>query len=461
MGVTMSADPGAVLLSRTAWRARPTLAVLSLVMVAAAVVQLARLGSFMLDAQKPERSMLPLYETFVRHSCLSAYYRAAELARAGEADLYRPELYRGKLASFHQEIYQYPPPFLLLPGALAPVAGHDFLRLRALWFAVLVVPLLAALVLTARFVGGASGCTMALLAPAVLASLPTLLGLQYGNFHLAAVALSVLSLFGLRAGGRGWGHRLGVPVGAAVLAFVAWAKIFPVLLLVPLVVERRWRAVAWTAAWGAVWLLLAAVVLGPAPIRAFFDHQLGHVASGAAFPYLAENDRIISANLSAYAVALKLLTLIGVTPGPSLAGALSAGYAVALVVGLAAAAVRQRRAGDDRLAAMRLAVTALFLGALISPFAPQPYAGFAGLWLLTLLVPGAGPRRGPVLALAWLALAVMVHALPLHAGPTMLLLSLLGQLLALAPAVWVLAAPTTWAGGGSPRAVTGSGPPDR
>jgi hypothetical protein len=404
---------------------------LSGVLVAVAAVQLGRLGGFMADGERRELSVLPLYDTFVRHSCLSAYYRAAELARGGEEDLYRPELYRGTIGPFHQEIYQYPPPFLLLPRVLGAATGHDFFRLRPLWFGLAVLSVVGGLVAVSRSVRGPARRTVALLAPAVLAAVPTLLAFQYGNFHLAAVALAAVAFLLLRRPGRA-----GAPVGGALLAFVIWAKLFPGLLLVPLVVERRWRAVGWTAAWGAIWLLVAMVALGPAPLVAFVGHQLGEVVSGSAFPFLAENERVVAANLSVYAVALKVAGLVGGRPPRVLAGWVSAAAAVALVVGVARAAARQR--GDDPLASLRLALAALFLGALVSPFAPQPYAGFAGLWLLTLLVPGTPMAGALLLVPAWLALAVMVHALPLRAGPTLLLLSLVGQLVALAPAVGVL-----------------------
>jgi alpha-1,2-mannosyltransferase len=415
--------------------ARVRLTVLVAVLGTVTAVQLGRLTLFMIDGRRGQHSMLPLYDTFVRHSCLSAYYRAAELTRAGEPDVYQPALYRGTVGPFHQEIYEYPPPFLLLPRALGPVTGHDFSRLRAVWFVLLTGLVLAALALAARAVGGAAGRTVGLLAPAVLVSMPTLLGLQYGNFHMAAVPLAVLALLALRLEGPGW-RALGAPVGAATLAFVTWAKIFPGLLLVPLVVERRWRAVAWTAAWGVIWPLLTVALLGPDPLRAFFDHQLRHVASGAAFPFLAENDRVIAANLSAYALALKVGALAGSGAAAGLASLLSVTYAVLLIAAVARAATLRRQA--DPLARLQLALVALFLGALVSPFAPLPYAGFAGLWLLTTLVPGASARRAPVLVAGWLSLAVMAHTLPLHAGPPLLLLSLAAQVVALAPAVWVL-----------------------
>src|SRR5205085_769211 len=83
-----------------------------------AAAHLGRLGAFMLDGARGDHSVLPLYETFVRHSCLSAYFRADELARAEEPDLYQPALYTGDAGLFHQEIYEYAPPFLLLPRLL-------------------------------------------------------------------------------------------------------------------------------------------------------------------------------------------------------------------------------------------------------------------------------------------------------------------------------------------------------
>src|SRR5256885_7354284 len=92
--------------------ARPpfrTLALMALLLVLA-VVQLGRLGSFMLDCRRREHSTLPLYDTFVRHSCLSAYHPADELARGGEPDLHRPALYTGSVGPVHPEISQYPPP---------------------------------------------------------------------------------------------------------------------------------------------------------------------------------------------------------------------------------------------------------------------------------------------------------------------------------------------------------------
>jgi alpha-1,2-mannosyltransferase len=413
-----------------AWSRRRTLALLWLFISAVAVVQMVRLGSFLLDGSRRADSMLPLYDTAAEHSCLSAYHQGAILSRQHESDLYDPAHYTGKVGGerFKREVYEYPPPFLLLPRLLGAVTSEDFLRLRALWFPVLALPLLLALGLLAR---ATRQPAVALLAPAVLAAMPTMLSLQYGNFHLAALALAVLAMLALR------GER--PRMGGALLAFATLAKIFPGLLLVVLAAERRWRAVGWTLAWMIGWTLLSMVVLGPEPMAAFLQRQVGRVATGAAFPFMNANERVVAANMSFFAVVWKLGLLLG-HPSAALARLGSWLGAAALLVGVWRAA--RRRADEPA-----LWMAALFLGALVSPFAPNPYAPVALLWLLTLLLPAALPSRPRTLTLAatWLASSVMVYLLPLRAGPALLLLSLVGQLAGLAVALWVLAS--------SPRAV--------
>jgi hypothetical protein len=421
-----------------AWKRRRGLVLLWLLIGVVSVVQLARLGIFTLDSTRREHSMLPFYDTIAGHSCLTAYHRAALLVRTAEDDLYEPAHYAGTVrerrpgaTAFGVEAYEYPPPFLLLARPLALVTAEDFFRLRALWYPLLALPVMLALGLLARWID--RGGPAALLAPAVLAAMPTMLGLQYGNFHLGAVALAVLGMLALRAGGR-W------PIaGGALLGFAVTSKIFPGLLLVPLLVERRWRALGWAAAWILIWLLLSMAVLGPAPMVAFLEHQVARLASGEAFPFMDDNERVVAANMSVHALAWKVSLLLG-GQGSMLAGrVLTWLFAAALLAGLALAAARKSR--GDRLGDAQLWLAALFLGALVSPFAPNPYAQFALLWLLTLLVPQSLATRGRVLLLSagWLASSLMVHALPLPAGPALVGLSLVGQLLGIGVAGWVIA----------------------
>src|SRR5438105_2390737 len=55
--------------------ARPAVVALVAVPILIAAVQLGRLAAFMVDGRARQHSMLP-HDTFVRHSCLSAYHRA-------------------------------------------------------------------------------------------------------------------------------------------------------------------------------------------------------------------------------------------------------------------------------------------------------------------------------------------------------------------------------------------------
>jgi len=408
-----------------AWRRRRVLALLWLLISAVAAVQMVRLSIFMFDGSRRAQSMLPFYDTIAEHSCLSAYHRASELSRDSGGDVYEPSAYVGEIGEgrFKVERYEYPPPFLLLPRALGAITGHDFLRLRALWFALMSLSLMLALGLVARDVQRPAP---ALLAPAVLAAMPTLLSLQYGNFHVAAVALAVLGMLALRG-------RLEI-AGGALLAFATVSKIFPGLLIVALVAGRRWSAVGWTAIWVAVWSLLSVIVLGPAPMADFLQLQLGQVATGAAFPFMAENQRVVAANMSIHGLVWKVGLLIG---HPSAAAARVSSW---IFGGLLVAAVARAARRTERLAQAQLWMAALFLGGLASPFAPNPYAQLALLWLLTLLVPQTLPHRAAtaVLAGGWLASSVMVHALPLQGGAVLLALSLVGQLSGMAIAAWAL-----------------------
>lgn len=434
LGVALLLGGGGLWLARRlpasldgAWHRRRMLACLWLLISAVAVVQVTRLSIFMFDGARRQQSMLPLYDTIAEHSCLSAYHRAGELSRAEDSELYEPGPYQGKIGEgrFKVERYEYPPPFLLLPRLLGAVTGHDFLRLRPLWFALMALPLMLALGLVARFTERSA---VGLLAPAVLAAMPTMLSLQYGNFHVAAVTLAMLGMLALRERGR-----LEI-AGGALLAFATLSKIFPGLLIIALAAERRWRAVGWTVAWLFVWTLLSIVVLGPAPMAAFLDLQLGRVASGAAFPFMADNERVVAANMSIHALVWKVGLLAG---HPSAAAARVVSW---IFCGLLAVAVALAARRWERLSQAQLWMTALFLGGLCSPFAPNPYAQLPLLWLLTLLVPQALPHRGKtvVLAGAWLASSVMVYALPLRAGPALLWLSLVGQLSGIGVALWAL-----------------------
>jgi hypothetical protein len=97
---------------------------------------------------------------------------------------------------FRVDQYEYPPPFLLAPRALSVVAP-GFLRLRASWFGLSGLVLLAGLLGAARAMAPPAGARALLLAPVVLVSLGTLNTLQKGNVQLVVIAMAVLAMAAL------------------------------------------------------------------------------------------------------------------------------------------------------------------------------------------------------------------------------------------------------------------------
>jgi hypothetical protein len=106
---------------------------------------------------------------------------------------------------------------------------------------------------------------------------------------------------------------------------------------VTLLAQRRWRELAWTAAFGLGFSVLALAWLGPEPFAAFLGYQLPRLASGAAFSFAERPEVpafIVARNDSVYGIAHKL-HLLGVPgAGPGLAQLVTWTY-TALVVWLA------------------------------------------------------------------------------------------------------------------------------
>jgi hypothetical protein len=369
-----------------------------------ALVMVARLAVFMTDDARPGFSVFPSSGWEVRHSCVSAYFVAAGAAR-DEGGVYRADLYtapgddgRGvrkplMLGRFGVDVYEYPPPFLLLPRVLRQVAP-DFLAFRLLWFVLGGAVVILAMVLVARALPPLAARRALLLAPLVWASLPTLSALQKGNVQLVVVALAMLAMLLF--------ERRRFAAGGALLAFATVSKLFPGLLLVYLIARRQWRAVAWTAAMGALLVALSLADLGARQYLAFADHLPGLVG-GEAFPAFRNPGAMaINFSIPGLVFKLKLLGLGGLSFGASKL----VGWLYTLVVLAVVVAVSRRSWPDDAKPSVWLAI--LILATLRSPFLPQAYASFPPLWLLTLLAARQPPTPKTLLLTlgAWLALNV-------------------------------------------------------
>ena len=381
-----------------------SLLVLSGLATLVALVVLGRLAVFMADDARPSFSAFPSSGWELRHSCVSAYFVAAGAAREGRS-VYRDELYtapdddgRGvrkplMLGRFGIDVYEYPPPFLLLPGALRAVVP-GFPAFRLLWFVLNGVVVAFVMVRVAHALPPPAARRALLLAPLVWISLPTLSALQKGNVQLMIVALAMLAMLLF--------ERRRFAAGGALLAFATVSKLFPGLLLVYLIVRRQWRAVAWTAAMGALLVVLSLAVVGGRQYVAFADHLPG-LLGGEAFPAF-RNPSAIAINFSIPGLVFKLKVLgLG---GLSFGASKIVGWLYTLVVLVVVVTVSRRPWPDADKPALWLAI--LILATLRSPFLPQAYAAFPPLWLLTLLAARQPPTAKTLLLTmaAWLALNV-------------------------------------------------------
>jgi hypothetical protein len=228
-----------------------------------------------------------------------------------------------------------------------------------------------------------------------LASDLTIGTLQVGNLQAIVFALAMLAMVFLA--------QRRYAVGGALLAFVTVSKLFPGLLLVYLLVQRKWRALAWTAGLTVVLVAISLLDTGRAPYSALFNHLPG-LLGGEAFPAL-RNPGAIAINYSVPGMAFKL-RLFGI-PGASFAAMKIVGWIYTLIVLSVTVIVARRTLNRVEQPLAWLAI--LILASLRSPFLPG-YAIIPALWLLTLLAAVVGPtvRTLYFALLAWLILNISV-----------------------------------------------------
>ena len=431
---------------------RRAVAVLWALLAVLAVVQMGRLATYMTDPSSDWflTTRTPLW---AKHECMPAYFQGAELAQHGE-DPYDPSHYPGLNREAEpttamegmtpEDPYLYPPQFLLLPR-LGMAFTHDYATLRVLWFGVQVSLFVGVATWLALWIGGRPGRLGLWLLPALLVAFPTLHSFQFGQFHLATVALAVAAFLCFESGRRA--------VGGGLLATAVLAKMFPAMLLIPLLARRKFRELAWTAGLGLAFTALALAVLGPAPFVAFLGDHLPRLGDGSAFAFHEvwpeAASLLINDNQGPYGLVLKL-GLLGV-PGMHEVTAARVGRVFSLVV-LALALLwglrrfRERlgaRRGRGRLAGAAGWLALLGLASLASPGAWGDYVPVTAVWLLTLLaVPMVQSRRAAfLLAPVWLFQGTLLGTMPLGewAPPVpMAILSGLGAVMLLGLFGWVV-----------------------
>jgi hypothetical protein len=379
-----------------------SLKIVATVATLAALLVLTRLAVFMIDPSRAAYSLVPSSRWEVEHNCLTAYYVSSQAASTTQ-DIYDDALFTSlddvptkprkplMLGPFKIDVFEYPPPFLLLPRGLLRLA-HDFTRLRMLWFGLSGGVVLAAVLAVVRFMGPAAGTRALLLSPLMWLSLPMLSCLQKGNVQVLVIAASMLAMVLIERGSEA--------TGGAVLAFMAMSKIYPGMLVIFLLAQRRWRALAFTAGAGIVFLAVSLVDTGWAPYASFL-RRLPQILGGEAFPAF-RNPAAVAVNFSIPGLVFKLKQF-GV-PGMTFAVSKLVGWAYTLVVVAFTVLAARRTLDKDRLPAVWMAI--LILATMRAPFLPVAYAAIPPLWLLTLMAATVAPS-GRVVTMVGVLWAVL------------------------------------------------------
>jgi hypothetical protein len=402
---------------------------LCLLVALAALARTAGVAWYMADATHPQASVYWFDHFYRAHSCFSAYWRAAMLARARVDNLYDTSHYNDALFHrFEVDEYLYVPQFLILPR-LGLVLTSDFLLLRALWFAIEAGLFVLATIVLCRWIGGEEGRRVALLLPALWLSTSILATLQVGNYQVAAVSVAMMAMVCF--------DRDRAALGGALLALAGF-KLWPLLLVVYLAAAKWWRGVAWTVAFSLAYCALTYLWMGPAPFEGFLHYDWPRIASRSAWSFADDLD-VTSINYSVPGAVLKLKALgaTGMTGGvEDLADKLWT-----LVVLVLAVFSAWRSAQMSRLQRASCWLSLLALASFRTPFVPDFYGLVLPVWLWSTLAAGTQFTRRNVawLALLWLALNTVApfDGTPLI-GYSRLALATVGQLVSISLCSWVL-----------------------
>jgi len=371
-------------------------AVLALLML----VQVSRLSVFMTDRESTWASTFPPVEFTITHMCMASYVHAADLTRQNDPNLYDTGHYPNfglteaediltsvvGLQPYLDDSFHYPPPFLLLPRTWLAVS-NDYLVMRSIWFAIQILTFGAFAVLLALWIGGSAGAWALWMLPLVLATMPTMFNFQFGQIHLFTIWTTMAAMLAF---------EVKRPVlGGMLLAGGIASKLFPGILVLYMLFQRRWRDLAWTAVFGAVFAGLSLAVTGRAPFAQFFGYTLPRLLSGEAFSFVTD-PLVITTNLSVPGMVWKL-DFLGVEGASAWLGPTSTVYTVLILIATWYAA----RLDVDRVGRVQIWLALLILASLRSALVPI-YGVAPVLWLMTLELDSVDTRKGLIgFALSW------------------------------------------------------------
>lgn len=337
--------------------------------VAAAVVLLFRLSQFLYWTGQIQWG----YD-------FSAYWAAAARLMRGLSPYERFQL-AGTYSPQQQYLYLYPPPLAVAATPLAGGFPSDYRLAMWAWFALGLVVLITTVWAVSRvqdlgdrfdLLRSRRGWLWLLVG--AIAFPPVVAELVLGNVHLLLLGLLALAWLGVRRGGSRGDFFAGIGIGIAALI-----KVFPGLLLVWLVVTRRYRAAAVAVVAAGISALVTLPITGLQP---WLDYPRVLANLG---PPLDTTDTLAPTVWLASALGFDLARAIVDVTG------------LTLVTGLGWA-VRGRGADESSVAAAFGAAVATSI--LIAPALYQHYLAILVLPFLLALSAGVRPR--------WLALAYLL-----------------------------------------------------
>ena len=200
------------------------------------------------------------------------YYTAAWAVRHGSPlDLlydpiwYQAETERAGITGI-AALFNYYTPFSAL--VMLPLAGLTPTAAKQIWTLINLSMLAGVVFLVARHtrIGWLPATALALLATNALGN-----NFLFGQFYLVLTVLLILAVL------------LGAtrPVAAGLcLALATVVKLFPAVFLIYFAIRHQWRAVLWTAIWGAVLTGISIAALGWEPHRVFLQEVLPRTMRG-------------------------------------------------------------------------------------------------------------------------------------------------------------------------------------
>lgn len=396
------------------------------------ILQTTRLSIFMIDPTQTQHSLFPGDKWLIEHCCLTAYNESVKFVSEGEENIYKQELYFGaefrnnkesrrKIDGFNVDAYHYPPPFLLLPIMARTIVGENFLNLRMLWFAISVLSLMTAIGFMIYRLEPEARMRMIGMTPLIWCSLPVLTGLQMSNVQIIIIAISIIAML-MFAVTR--------PIGGVLLAMSSVGKIFPGILAVYLLANKKFKEVIWVAGFVIVLSMITIIVLGTNPFQSFIEYELPKLSSGEAFAVPFSRAFAVARNMAPFGVPLKLAEL-GV-PGMTLEVCrIVSSIHLLMVLILAIWSGRQQPRSNTEMISGWIAL--ISLGSLVSPFAPANYVlvslvllvclsrqlfrpwAVIVIWLI-ICVPFFVPREVPILIqiLSFLPAQIIAIAAPAY-----------------------------------------------